>query len=131
MRLSRFFVVMMSATLLSLLYVWQQTEIVRLAYEGQKQYVCFQDLLDANSSLRYNLTKNTSVTKMAGRISKTTDFRMPNNYCLVKVSAPKSRALYVQRHSPRKETLVSRVFGIKRQAEAKTIDMAVRSLPRD
>jgi len=131
MRLTRFLGVLLSVTLLSLLYVWQQSEIVRLAYAGQRHYVSFQDLLDANSSLRYNLTKNTSVTKMAGRISKTSDFRMPSNYCLVKVSTPMSRAQYVQRSSHRKETLVSRVFGIKRQAEARTINTAVRSLPQD
>jgi hypothetical protein len=131
MRLSRFLGVLLAVTLLSLLYVWQQAEILRLAYEGQKHYVSFQDLLDANSSLRYNLTKNTSVTKMAGKITKTGDFRMPNNYCLVKVSAPKSQTQYVQRYYHRKETLVSRVFGIKRQAEARTINTAVRSLPQD
>jgi len=131
MKLSRFLGIVMSVTLFSLLYVWQQAEVLRLAYEGQRHYVSFQDLLDANSSLRYNLTKNTSVTKMAGKISKTSDFRMPNNYCLVKVSAPKSQAQYVKRYSHQKETLVSRVFGIKRQAEARTINTAVRSLPRD
>ncbi len=124
-------VVLASVTVLSLVYVWQQNEILRLAYEGQKNYVCFQDLLDANSSLRYNLTQNTSVTKMAGRISQTSDFTMPDNYCLVKVPAPKSQASYAQRYSRRKQTLMSQVFGIRRQAEAKTIDTAVRSLPRD
>ena len=131
MKLSRFLAVLMSVTILSLVYVWQQTEVLRLAYEGQRHYASFQDLLDANSSLRYNLTKNTSVITMAGRISDTSDFRMPNNYCLVKVSAPKSRTQYVQRPSNPKETLVSRVFGIKRQAEARTINTAVRSLPQD
>jgi hypothetical protein len=131
MKLSRFLSLLMSVTLLSLLYVWQQTEVLRLAYEGQKNYVYFQDLLDENSSLRYNLTKNTSVTKMAGRISGQGDFRMPDNYCLVKVSVPKSQTQYVRRHSHRRDTLASRVFGIKRQAEAKTINTAVRFLPRD
>jgi hypothetical protein len=131
MKVSRFLAFLMSVTLFSLMYVWQQTEVIRLAYEGQKNYSCFQDLLDANSSLRYNLTKNTSVTKMAGRISKDNDFRMPDNYCLVKVPAPKVQTQYAQRPSRRKETLMSQVFGIKRQAEAKTINNAVRSLPRD
>jgi len=131
MRLSRFFVVLMLATLLSLLYVWQQTEVVRLAYEGQKHYARFQDLLDENSSLRYNLTKNTSVTNMAGLISGGSDFKMPDNYCLVKVDAPQGRSQYAQRRSVRRETMVSRVFNMKRQAEAKTINTAVRYLPQD
>ncbi|MBP6920073.1 MAG: hypothetical protein KBC23_03665 [Candidatus Omnitrophica bacterium] len=121
MRLSRFMAVSVSVTLLSLVYVWQQNEILRLAYERQKHYTYFQDLLDANSSLRYNLTRNTSVITMAGRMSEEHGFTMPDNYCLVKV----------QGYSRRKQTLVSRVFGIRRQAEAKTIDTAVRSLPRD
>ena len=131
MRLTRFFIILMSVTLLSLLYVWQQTEIVRLAYEGQKHYVCFQDLLDENSSLRYNLTKNTSVTNMAGLISSGSDFKMPDNYCLVKVNSPQVRGQYARRRSARKETMVSRVFNMKRQAEAKTINTAVRYLPQD
>jgi len=131
MKVSRFLAILVSVTILSLLYVWQQNEILRLAYERQKNYVCFQDLLDANSSLRYNLTKNTSVTNMAGRISVDSDFTMPDNYCLVKVPAQTRQPHYAQGYSRRKQTLLSRVFGIKRQAEAKTIDTAVRSLPLD
>ncbi len=131
MRLNRFFGVLVTATILSLLYVCQQTEILRLAYEGQKHYARFQDLLDENSSLRYNLTKNTSVTNMAGLITGDNEFKMPDNYCLVKVNAPESAARYAKRGASRGETMVSRVFGMKRQAQAKTIDTAVRYLPRD
>ncbi|HOU36801.1 MAG TPA: hypothetical protein PK562_05980 [Candidatus Omnitrophota bacterium] len=131
MKVSKFLAVLISVTVLSLVYVWQQNEILRLAYERQKNYAFFQDLLDANSSLRYNLTHNTSVTKIAGRISQESDFTMPDNYCLVKVPAPARQTWYAQGYTGRKQTLVSRVFGIRRQAEAKTIDTAVRSLPRD
>ncbi|MCU0650972.1 MAG: hypothetical protein MUC52_01910 [Candidatus Omnitrophica bacterium] len=131
MKLSRFLTILTSATLLSLIYVWQQTEILSLAYEGQKQYVSFQELLDENSSLRYNLTKNTSVTRMAGRISGKGEFAVPANYCLVKVSVPRKGSQYASKNSRRKETLASRVFGIKRQAEAKTINTAVKSISRD
>lgn len=123
MRLPKFLMLVVALTLLSLGYVWQQTHIVHLAYEGQKRMATFQDLLDENSLLRYNLTRKTSLIAMGERVRTGTDFQLPQQYCLVKVDAcaDQPRAKDGSRLT-RQETLLARVFGLKRQAEAKAIN---------
>lgn len=122
-RLPRFLIALLTVTACSLVYVWQQTEVFRLAYDGQKQTARFQDLLDDNSILRYNLKKTTSLVALGNRVSGSSDFQMPANYCFVKVArAPQSNKIV----RAERETLVSRIFGIKRQAEAKTINPSMQ-----
>lgn len=108
---------------MSLLYVYQQTEIIRLAYVGQKSQVAFDELLDKNNILRYNIKKNASLVCIGGRVWGGSDFQMPENYQLVRL-APSEEALGIKGNlfSRGKETVLSRVFGIKRQAEAKTVN---------
>ena len=108
-------------TFFSLLYVYQQTEIVRLAYAEQKQYTVFQGLLDKNSILRYNMEKNCSLVNIGGSVSNHADFQMPDKYQLVRLVPSKEGVMFAQGPVNR-ETLLSRLFGIKRQAEAKTIN---------
>jgi hypothetical protein len=122
MKLSRFIILAFAITVFSLLYVWQQTEVFRLAYDGQKSTRCFQDLLDENSVLRYNLKRSTSLVKIGNKLSGSGDFQMPNNYCLVKLINPNDSVRVANRRSPRRENLVARIFGVNRQAEAKTIN---------
>jgi hypothetical protein len=104
------------------LYVWQQTAIFKLAYSGQKNNTNFQDLLDKNSALRYNLKKNTSLTRMGDKILEANDFQMPDTYYLVKLSSPKENQKYAKNRSAKRENLAYRIFGIKREAEARTIN---------
>ncbi len=110
-----------SVTLFSLLYVYQQTEILRFAYTQQKQHSVFQVLLDKNSILRYNIEKNCSLVNIGNSVSNRSDFQMPDKYQLVRL-VPSSEGLTFAQAESNKETLLSRVFGIKRQAEAKTIN---------
>ncbi len=108
-------------TLFSLLYVYQQTEIFRLAYTGQRRLVLFQDLLDKNTILRYNITRNASLTRIGNKVPITGDFEMPGTYRLVKLTHP-LRELKISRQMPKRETLLSRIFGVTRQAEARPIN---------
>ena len=108
-------------TLLSLLYVYQQAEIVRLAYAEQKQQVVFQGLLDKNSILRYNIEKSSSLVNIGGSVSNRSDFQMPDKYQLVRLVPSRDGVTFTE-GTLNKETLLSRVFGIKRQAEARTIN---------
>ncbi len=120
MRLSKFLIVAFFATWLALTYVHQQTEIFRLAYEGQKNTKKFQELLDQNSNLRYAFKKKTSLVYIGNKVSGQSDFTMPQNYCLVRLD-PSTSSVATDRPA-RKETLVTRFFGIKRQAEARTVN---------
>jgi len=108
-------------TLFSLLYVYQQTEILRNAYVEQKQHVVFQELLDKNSILRYNIEKNCSLVNIGGSVANHADFQMPDKYQLVRL-VPSKDGMTLAKAAVDKETLLTRVFGIKRQAEARTIN---------
>lgn len=121
MRLSRFLSIVGFITFFSLLYVYQQTEILRLAYVGQKKIATFEDLLDKNSILRYNINKSASLVRIGNRLSERADFQMPDTYRLVRLTSSKGN-LRINTQAFKKESVISRLFGIKRQAEAKTIN---------
>jgi hypothetical protein len=119
MRLSRFLTFITLITYFSLLYVYQQTEIFRLGYAGQRRQAALEDLLDKNALLRYNISRNASLVRIGERISGLADFQIPDRYRLVRLApvAPQVAAP----NQGGQETLLSRVFGIKSQAEAKTL----------
>jgi len=126
MKLSKFLALAFMITFFSLFYVWQQTEVFHLAYDGQKNLAAFQDLLDENSILRYNLKRNTSLVRIGSKVSNSGDFQMPDNYCLVKLDIAKKSVKVASNHPPQKKNLLSRIFDIKRQAEAKTINSSIK-----
>lgn len=118
MKLSRFLSLIIVATAFSLLYVFQQTEIFNLAYSRQKKFVVFEELLDKNSVLRYNIQKKASLVRIGDRVAESADFEMPDSYRLVKM--PSAAALNPV--EVRKESMLSRLFTVRNQAEAKTIN---------
>lgn len=120
MKLPRFLLISLFITSSSLFYVWQQSEIFRFAYIAQKQQTAFQNLLDKNTILRYNINKDSSLTRICGRFSKQADFQMPETYQLVRLEYSQENVRLSESQS-KKESMLSRLFGIKRQAEAKTI----------
>lgn len=122
MKLSKFLLILTFITLLALVYVYQQTEIFRLAYLGQKNVAVFEDLLDKNTILRYNIKRNGSLICIGNKISRYANFEIPNTYRLVRLAAPLEGLKVVSKNRPRKENILSRFFAIKRQAEAKTIN---------
>ncbi len=121
MRLSKFLILVFLVTSFSLLYVYQQSEIFRLAYAGQKRVTRFEDLLDKNAVLKYNIAKNVSLTRIGSRVSADPDFQMPDTYRLLRLTRPLN-GFKVSRYVQKKETLLSWLFGVKRQAEAMTIN---------
>ena len=121
MRLTKFFSAIVFITSFSVLYVYQQSEIFRLAYLGQKKQAIFTELLDKNTVLRYNINKSSSLVNIGARISDTNDFGMPDNYRFVKfISSP--RGLKLANQGQDREGLLARIFSLKREAQAKTIN---------
>lgn len=120
MRLNKFLSAAVFITLFSVLYVYQQSEIIRLAYAGQKQHVVFQDLLDKNSILRYNIERNASLVSIGNNISGHSDFQMPEKYQLVKL-VPTSEGVTFAEASNSNPGIISRILGLNRRAEAKTV----------
>lgn len=119
MKLSRFLGLIITTTVFSLLYVYQQTTIVHLAYQVEKQQGIFQDLLDKNTALRYNIEKNASLIRIGDRISQSSSFQMPENYRLLVLAAPGEGGGARSRSG--RENFVTRIFSIRRQAEAGTL----------
>lgn len=121
MRLNKFLSAVIFITFFSVLYVYQQSEIIRLAYTGQKQHLVFQELLDKNSILRYNIEKNSSLVNIGNNLSKGSDFQMPDKYQLVKL-VPSAAGITLSEVAGSRQNLMSRIFGLNRQAEAKTLN---------
>ena len=111
------------ATTVALLYVFQQTEIVRFAYAGQKQLTIFHELLDKNTVLRYNIQKSGSLIRIGDKVSGDADFQMPDTFQMVRVQAQGSD-LPAAHPSPRRTNIVSRILSVKDQAEAKTVPVS-------
>jgi len=121
MKLTKFFSAVVFVTSFSVLYVYQQSEIFRLAYLGQKKQVIFTELLDKNTALMYNINKSSSLVNIGARISGSDDFQMPDNYRFVKfISSSGNLKLADQRQD--QEGLLARIFSLKREAQAKTIN---------
>ncbi|MCM8795880.1 MAG: hypothetical protein NC928_04280 [Candidatus Omnitrophica bacterium] len=121
MKLSKFIISISLITFFCLLYVHQQSEIFRLGYMAQKKSAVLEELLDKNHLLRYNLNKTTSLVLIGNKISERVDLEMPENFHLV-IFQPKETKGIMAFGAIKKENLFSRLFGIKREAQAKTIN---------
>ncbi|MFY9402468.1 MAG: hypothetical protein WAQ07_03535 [Candidatus Omnitrophota bacterium] len=121
MRLNKFLSMAFFVTFFSLLYVYQQSEIIRLAYAGQKQRMVFQDLLDKNSVLRYNIERSASLVSIGSNISGNSDFQMPDKYQLVKLTPTSEGVALTSAENSGGSEIISRILGLNRRAEAKTI----------
>lgn len=121
MKLTKFISTVVFITSFSVLYVYQQSEIFRLAYIGQKKQAIFTELLDKNTALKYNINKGSSLVNIGGRISGSNDFQMPDHYRFVKVITSKD-GLRIADQNQNREGLLSRIFSLKRVAEARTIN---------
>ena len=125
MKLDKFLSTVIVVTLFSILYVYQQAEVFRLAYLGQKRQAAFQDSLDKNSVLRYNVNRDASLVRIGSKVLSYTDFQMPDSYRLVRL-APSGRNPTQISLTANRENVFSRLFGVKRQAEAKTVNPSAR-----
>lgn len=121
MRITRIFFIMISVTVVSLLYVHQQTHIFKLGYMAQKKNELLQDNLDKNAILRYNISKKVSLVSIGPKVcGADKEFQMPDTYRLVKVEYPAGRIQVNQRKLA--DNLFVRLFGVEKQAEANTIN---------
>lgn len=122
MRTLRFLAISVFITFVCLIYVYQQTEIYRLGYINQKKLIAFQDLLDKNSILRYNMEKRTSLIDVTSRFNNDKELQMPQDYRLVRLSSQQLDSGSARSKGLKQENIFVRIFGLKRQAEAKTIN---------
>jgi hypothetical protein len=127
MRLSKFLSIIFSVTLFSLLYVYQQSEIYRLAYTGQKKQIVVDELRNQNCVLKYSIEKNGSLVRIGDKVSEKSDFEMPESYRMMKMYYT-GENLSLKVAPKLKETLLSWIFGIKSEAQAKPVTPSIRPL---
>ena len=120
MRLPKFLSLLFLVTALSLIHVYQQTEIFGSAYAGQKKISAMQDLLDKNVVLRYNIERNTSLVRIGDKISEGNEFEMPGSFRLVRLK--NAGRVLIAAKQPKRQNIFARLFAVTRQAEAKTIN---------
>lgn len=121
MKMTKFLSMTVFITSFCVLYVYQQSEIFRLAYLGSKRQTTYNELLDKNTALSYNIKKSSSLVSIGNRINGTNDFQMPDNYRFVKVVTSRD-GLKPANQNQGKEGLLAGIFSLKREAQAKTIN---------
>ena len=85
--------------------------------------VAFQESLDKNTLLRYNIKKTTSLVRIDQKVSEYAHFEIPESYRLVRLTYPQEVfRVAEQPRSGKRESIAFRLFGIKREAQAKTIN---------
>jgi len=122
MRTPKLLLVIFMVTLISVVYVYQQSRIFDLAYSSSKKQTVMKDLLDANNILRYNLNVISSLSYLDKKLfSRNADFEMPNSEQLVRLTSARERIGLTQELKKR-NNLLAILFGIEKQAEAKTLN---------
>ncbi len=116
MKLSKFLITVSLLTFISVVYVWQQTEIFCLGYKGQKRLSIYQNLTEKNIFLKYCKQSNMSLVRLNNKLDEKNGFQIPGTYRLVRLMSAQKNAKVSQ-----KENFLSRIFSVRRQAEAKTI----------
>ncbi len=130
MKFTRFFLLVTVITLAAIVYVYQQTEIIRLAYVGQKKKAMYDELHDKNNLLKFTIERNASLIRLGTKVSACPDFQMPDSYRLLHMNLQEPRLrTRLQKNSVL--SFLARFFSVKRQAEAKTVIPSQRRYSRN
>ena len=119
MRLNKFFIIVLTVTLLAVVYVYQQSKIIHLAYQGQERLALLESLVDKNSNLRYNINRQMSLVSIAG-LWEEGNFEWPHEKQLVSLSTT-GQTFEDNRQIEETENIFTRLLGLKSQAEATPI----------
>jgi len=118
MRLNRFFIFLLIITVVSLLYVQMQVEIVKLAYEGRVKETRLKDLLDDRSLLVYNINKLESVNNLGQTVlCSQQDLQFTDKSQIASLKLP-ARLNINLANSSRTTNFFANLFSLKSQAEA-------------
>ena len=119
MRITKFLIIAFAVTLLAVLYVYQQSKIIHLAYQGQERLALFESSVDKNSNLRYNINRQMSLVSIAG-LWEEGDFEWPHQKQLVSLTTIRQTP-EDNRQIKETENIFTRLLGLRSQAEATLI----------
>lgn len=112
-------IIVSTITLGAVLYVYQQSKIIHLAYHEQERLALLEGLIDENNSLGYQINRKKSLVSITG-LWQEKDFEWPHRKQLVSLSTVQQ----TQKESKQiKETenIFTSLFGLKSQVEATSI----------
>ena len=116
MSLNKIFTIVLGITLLALLYVYQQSKIIQLAYQEQERLAFLENLINKNNNLKFNIDRQMSLVSIVD-LWQDGNFEWPHQKQLVSLSTIE-QGLKASKQLKEKETIFTRIFGLKSQAEA-------------
>jgi len=119
MGLNKIFIIVFGITILSLLYVYQQSNIIQLAYQEQERLALLENLVNKNNNLRYNLDRQMSLVSIAG-LWQEGNFEWPNRKQLLSFSTTQQEPVQ-SKQIKETESIFTHFFGLKSQAEATSV----------
>ncbi|MFH1201339.1 MAG: hypothetical protein V1674_00400 [Candidatus Omnitrophota bacterium] len=123
MKINKFLICVSVITFLCVVYVRQQTEIVRLAYEGKKKSDKLADLLDQKDILTYNVDVLKSLPNIhLTLLSKQDEFEIAREFRVVKLVGYKNSTNKFNGKNLLARLLSLKIPWLERQAEAYSIE---------
>lgn len=132
MRIYKFSINLIFITLLALLYVHQQVQLVKISYTIEANEKDVATLLDQNKALMYNINKLKSPVSLEKNFLATKkEFGIPQQWQIVEVEVPKVRRLRgetagkapmrIAKEKTGASSLFSRIFGRPREVLANPV----------
>jgi len=120
MFLKRFLFILLFLTILSLVYIHQQSKIFYLAYQNEQKKRIFDELLDTNNLLRYNTSVFSSLVYLDDKILRNyAEFQMPKETRVIRIGLHQPKAVTKIEN---RTSLVLRIFNrLVKPAEANTL----------
>ena len=118
MKLHRFFSFLLIITVISLLYVQMQVEIVKLAYEGRAKESRLKDLLDDRSLLVYNINNLESANNLGQKfLCSQDDLQFADRSQIASLKLPAKGNVTLAQSSSNTNFFIN-LFSLRSQAEA-------------
>lgn len=120
MSLKRYIITIFTLTTISLMYVFLQTQIITLGYCVQSKRNLYQQLVDENDSLRYNIKQAESLEILESKITRgKADFELAGANQISMIVIPKE--LSIAKNNLRQKKSLLNLFGAQREAEARPL----------
>ena len=119
MSLKKILIVASSITLVAVLYVYQQSKIIEMAYKEQETLASLENEIERKNDLKYHINRQMSLISIAGMWQEG-DFEWPHSDQLMSLS---SGGQYQEdnKQIPETKSIVGSIFELKSQAEATPI----------
>ena len=119
MGLNKILIIVLGITILALLYVYQQSNIIQLAYQEQERLTLLENLINKNNNLKYNVERQMSLVSVAN-LWQEGHFEWPNQKQLLSFSTIQQKPEQ-SKQIKEEESIFTHFFGLKSQAEATSV----------